>query len=179
MQQFDILQLDAGVDDIYALHVYKENMDYNIYFQLSLYKPAIANTLTKWKKQVVIIGKTFNWIQLKHSKTTIPQGLCNNCPVFTTTGTQLGLSTLMDTRVVQSQHVHTDDQICYNCNEKGHIFHNCIKPRHPCGPPCFNPFIGCTTYPPPRSQNRKIPLALTMDITLVMSSSTSTLVAPS
>lgn len=64
-QQFDILQLDAGVEDDYTLHVYKENINYNINFQLSLHEPTITETLTEWKKHVVIIGKTFNRMWLK------------------------------------------------------------------------------------------------------------------
>lgn len=59
-QQFDILQLDSGVDDSYTLHVYKENIDYNIYFQLSMRDPPIAETLNEWKKHAIIVGKTFN-----------------------------------------------------------------------------------------------------------------------
>lgn len=71
-QQFNILWLDSNIDDIYTLHVYKENINYNIYFQLSLWDPPIADTLPKWKKYTIIVGKTFNCMRLKQSKATIP-----------------------------------------------------------------------------------------------------------
>lgn len=35
VQQFDILWIDMGMVDNYALHIFKENINYNIYFQLS------------------------------------------------------------------------------------------------------------------------------------------------
>lgn len=64
-QQFNILRLDTGVDNAYALHIYKENIDYNIYFQISLQEPAVVDMLSEWKKHVVVVEKTFNWMRLE------------------------------------------------------------------------------------------------------------------
>lgn len=177
-QQFDIFHLDAGVDNSYALHIYKENMDYNIYFQLSMQDPAITETLMEWKKHMIIVGKMFNWMRIERSKQSVPQGVRADKPIFTMVGTQPNMGVLMDTHAVQPNPLHVNTRDCYNCGKQGHISWNCKKLRKPRACSVFDPITSRTSYPQ-TCQNHVVPLAPTMSIATVMDvSSSSTMTSP-
>lgn len=99
MQQFNLLQIDAGLRDDFVLQLYKESIDY----QICLHKPMVKEKLDKWEEAMIKIGKWFNKMWVERSKTgviLIHQPWSE--PHFTAVRLQPGQGVPMGTRVVQS-----------------------------------------------------------------------------
>lgn len=81
----------------------------------------------------------------------------------------------MDTCVMQSL-ARLETYTCYNCNEQGHLSHDCKKPCHAHGQeqPIFNPLIDHISYALPHFSNQEIPLVSTTIIVPIKSSSADT-----
>lgn len=74
MQQFNLLQLDAGLELGITLQLYKKSIDYQIYLQICLHHPTVKETLEKWEDAALEIGKMFHRMQLEQSRTGfVPQ----------------------------------------------------------------------------------------------------------